>query len=186
MKILNITKLLMLLCLTVTTITLNAQKTAYDFTVMDINGKKVNLSTYKGKTLLIVNVATKCGLTPQYADLQAFYEKYKDKGLVVLGFPSNDFMGQEPGSNAQISKFCKDEYKVSFPMFSKITVKGENTHPLYSFLTHKKENGYADAPVKWNFQKFLINSEGKLVEVILPRENVKDSEVEKRIVKYLK
>lgn len=161
-------------------------KTVYEFTVEDITGKKVNLSAYKGKTLLIVNVASKCGLTPQYEDLQALYEKYKDKGLVVLGFPANNFMGQEPGSNSEINKFCKDQYKVSFPMFSKISVQGDNIHPLYKYLTNKKENGYADAAVKWNFQKFLISPEGKLVDVITPREKVKDAEVEKRITKYLK
>jgi glutathione peroxidase len=174
------------LALMLSTLFVTAQKTVYDFTVEDINGKKVSLSTYKGKTLLIVNVASKCGLTPQYADLQALYEKYKDKGLVVLGFPANNFMGQEPGSNSDISKFCKDEYKVTFPMFSKISVQGDNIHPLYKYLTTKKENGYADGQVKWNFQKFLISPDGKLVDVITPREKVKDAEIEQRIKKHFK
>lgn len=169
-----------------TSIAVNAQKTVYDFTVNDISGKKVSLADYKGKTLLIVNVASKCGLTPQYEDLQALYEKYSEKGLVVLGFPANNFMAQEPGSNAEINTFCKEQYKVSFPMFSKISVQGDNIHPLYRYLTTKKENGHSETHVKWNFQKFLIGPDGKLVDVILPRERVKDADVEKRIVKFLK
>jgi glutathione peroxidase len=163
----------------------DVKKIVYDFTVEDINGKKVNLSDYKGKTLLIVNVASKCGLTPQYADLQAFYEKYKDQGLEILAFPANNFMGQEPGSNEDIKSFCKDTYKVTFPMFSKISVQGKDIHPLYKYLTQKSENGKLDAPVKWNFQKFIINKEGKVVDVITPRERVSDEEIEKRIIKYL-
>jgi glutathione peroxidase len=169
-----------------TSIAANAQKTVYDFIVNDISGKKVSLSDYKGKTLLIVNVASKCGLTPQYEDLQALYEKHSSKGLVVLGFPANNFMAQEPGSNAEINTFCKEQYKVSFPMFSKISVQGENIHPLYRYLTTKKENGHSEIHVKWNFQKFLIGPDGKLVDVILPRERVKDADVEKRILKFLK
>jgi len=179
---------LALCCLLFTSIScfVTAQKTVYDFTAQDINGKKVNLSDYKGKTLLIVNVASKCGLTPQYEDLQALYEKYSDKGLVVFSFPANNFMAQEPGSNAEINTFCKEQYKVSFPMFSKISVQGDNIHPLYRYLTTKKENGHSENHVKWNFQKFLIGPDGKLVDVILPRERVKDAEIEKRITKYLK
>jgi glutathione peroxidase len=161
-------------------------KTAYDFTVEDISGNKVSLSKFKGKTLLIVNVASKCGLTPQYEDLEAFYKKHAKSGVEILGFPANNFMGQEPGSNAEIKKFCSSKYGVTFSMFSKISVKGSDIHPLYKYLTSKSENGYMNAPVKWNFQKFVINKEGKLVDVIMPSEKVSDKEVEKRILKHLK
>jgi glutathione peroxidase len=186
MRNINNLAMLLLAFFLFSSIAVNAQKTVYDFIVNDISGKKVSLSDYKGKTLLIVNVASKCGLTPQYEDLQALYEKYSEKGLVVLGFPANNFMGQEPGSNSEINSFCKEQYKVSFPMFSKISVQGENIHPLYAYLTSKKENGHSEIHVKWNFQKFLISPDGKLVDVILPRERVKDADVEKRIVKFLK
>jgi glutathione peroxidase len=178
--------LIALLFVIFTAFVADSKKTVYEFTVEDINGKKVNLSDYKGKTLLIVNVASKCGLTPQYEDLQALYDKYKSKGLVILGFPANNFMGQEPGTNSEINKFCKDKYDVSFPMFAKISVQGSDMHPLYKFLTDKKENGLMDAPVKWNFQKFIIGPDGKLVDVIMPRERVKDADIEKKITKYLK
>ena len=136
--------------------TVSAQKTIYDFTVKDIDGKDVPLSQYKGKVLLIVNVASMCGNTPQYKDIETLYKKYKSKGLVVLGFPANNFMGQEPGSNKEIKDFCNKEYAVTFPMFSKISVKGGDIAPLYSYLTQKAQNGNIDAPVKWNFQKILI------------------------------
>jgi glutathione peroxidase len=134
-----------------------AQKSVHDFTVKDINGKTVKLANYKGKVLLIVNTASKCGFTPQYKELEAFYEKNKSKGFEILGFPANDFMGQEPGSDQEIQQFCSTKFNVTFPMFSKISVKGKNSAPLYKFLTQKKENGQLEAPVKWNFQKFLVD-----------------------------
>ena len=161
------------------------QKTVYDFTVKDIDGKDVSLSAYKGKTLLIVNVASLCGNTPQYKDIQALYENYKGKGLVVLGFPANNFMGQEPGNNEEIKKFCTKEYAVTFPMFSKISVKGKDIAPLYSFLTKKSENGVVDADVKWNFQKFLINKKGEVVQWVSPSKSVNDPDVKKAIEKEL-
>lgn len=160
-------------------------KTVYDFIVKDIDGKDVSLSQYKGKVLLIVNVASLCGNTPQYKDIEALYEKYKDKGLVVLGFPANNFMGQEPGSNKEIKQFCTREYAVSFPMFSKISVKGKDIAPLYTYLTKKSENGLVDADVKWNFQKFLISKNGEVIQSVAPGTSVNDASVMKAIEKAL-
>ncbi|WP_270099086.1 glutathione peroxidase [Saprospira grandis] len=157
----------------------------YDFKVETIDGEEVQLSQYKGKTLLIVNVASKCGLTPQYEELQALYEEYKDQGLLILGFPANNFMGQEPGSNEEIKSFCRLNYGVGFPMFAKISVKGKDIHPLYSYLTQKSENGVLDAKVRWNFQKFLISPEGKLLQSFAPREKVTEKEVRQAIVAAL-
>ena len=162
------------------------KKTIYDFTVKDIDGKSVALSNYKGKTVLIVNVASKCGLTPQYKDLEEVYKKYKSEGLEILAFPANDFMNQEPGSNEEIKSFCKNNYDVSFTVFSKISVQGKDMHPLYKYLTKKSENGLSDAAVKWNFQKFLIGKNGKLIEVFKPGEKVNDPSVEAKIAKALK
>jgi glutathione peroxidase len=156
-------------------------KTIYDFNMKNIDGKEIPLAAYKGKVVLIVNVASLCGNTPQYKDIEAMYEKYKDKGLVVLGFPANNFMGQEPGSDEKIKAFCTKEYSVTFPMFSKISVKGSDMHPLYKFLTEKSENGVIDAPVKWNFQKFLIGKDGKVITSFSPKTSVNDAEVVKAI-----
>jgi glutathione peroxidase len=128
------------------------------FTMKDIDGKEKNLADYRGKVVLMVNVASKCGNTPQYAGLEKLYESYKDKGLVIVGFPANNFNGQEPGSNEEIKTFCTSKYNVSFPMMSKISVKGEDQHPLYKMLTDAK------GPVTWNFDKFLIGKDGKIVE----------------------
>jgi glutathione peroxidase len=164
----------------------DASKSVYDFNVTDIDGNKVALSKYKGKVLIIVNVASKCGLTPQYADLQAFYDKHKSKGVEILGFPANNFMGQEPGSNAEIKKFCSSQFKVSFPMFSKISVQGSDMAPLYKYLTTKQENGVMDAPVKWNFQKFIIDKSGRWVESIKPSDKITDPSIEKRILALTK
>ncbi len=156
-------------------------KTIYDFTVQDIDGKDVSLSQYKGKVLLVVNVASHCGHTPQYADLEAMYLKYKDKGLVVLGFPENDFMGQEPGSNSEIKQFCTTKYDVKFPMFSKIDVIGKNIAPLYSYLTKKAENGSVDAKVTWNFQKFLVGRNGNVIASFDPGKKVTEDEIVKAV-----
>lgn len=160
-------------------------KTVYDFTVKDIDGKKVSLDTYKGKVLLFVNVASLCGNTPQYKDIQALYTKYKDKGLVVLGFPANNFMGQEPGDDKEIKQFCTREYAVTFPMFSKISVKGKDIAPLYTYLTQKAENGVIDAPVTWNFQKFLVGKDGKVITSFSPRTLVSEAEVVAAVEKAL-
>lgn len=150
---------------------MNTFKTLHDFIVKDIDGKDFDLATLKGKKVLVVNVASKCGLTPQYKDLQALYDKYKDKGFVIIGFPANNFMGQEPGTNTEIMEFCTLNYGVTFPMMDKISVKGKNQAPLYKWLTNKSENGKIDQKVTWNFQKFMIDEEGRLVDVVMPKES---------------
>lgn len=154
-----------------------AVKSVHEFKVKTIDGKEQSLADYNGKVLLIVNVASKCGYTPQYKDIEALYEKYKDKGLVVLGFPANNFLGQEPGSNEEIQKFCSLNYNVSFPMFSKISVKGKDQAPLYQYLTKKMNNGVLDAEVKWNFQKFLVDKNGKVITSFSPATTVTSTEV---------
>ncbi len=138
-------------------------KSVYDFTMKDIDGKPTPLSSYKGKVLLLVNVASKCGYTPQYAALEKLYEKYKDKGFVILGFPANNFGQQEPGTDAEIKTFCTTKYNVSFDMFSKISVKGEDQHPLYRFLTSKESDPQFAGDVQWNFQKYLVGKNGKIL-----------------------
>lgn len=153
-------------------ISLEAQnKSFYDFNVTTIDGKEFPLSSLKGKKVLVVNVASKCGLTPQYAKLQELYDKYKDKNFVIIGFPANNFMGQEPGSNEEIAQFCSLKYDVTFPMMAKISVKGKNMSPLYQWLTEKKLNGKEDAPVQWNFQKFMIDENGNWVGFVAPKES---------------
>ncbi|MDX1653519.1 MAG: glutathione peroxidase [Brumimicrobium sp.] len=145
------------------------EKTIYQFTVTDLNGEEFDFSTLKGKKVMIVNTASKCGLTPQYEKLQALYEKYGSDNFVIVGFPANNFMKQEPGTDEEIAEFCEKNYGVTFPMMSKISVKGEDMHPLYQFLTQKEKNGHSDNEVAWNFQKYLINEKGELVEVLDPR-----------------
>ncbi len=145
-----------------------SQKTLYDFTVKDINGKDYPLSQLKGKKVMVVNVASKCGLTPQYKGLQELYSKYQDKNFVIIGFPANNFMKQEPGTNDEIKSFCSLNYGVTFPMMAKISVKGKDIHPLYRWLTKKSENGVLNSSIKWNFQKFLIDESGHLVKAYSP------------------
>lgn len=139
-----------------------AEDSVYEFKVKNIEGKDVDLSEYKGKVLLIVNVASKCGATPQYDPLQALYKKYADKGLVVLGFPANNFGGQEPGTDTEIAEFCTSKYSVEFPMFSKVSVKGDDKAPLFSYLT-SAQNPDKQGDIGWNFEKFLIGKDGKLI-----------------------
>ena len=146
-------------------------KSFYDFAVKTIDGKEFSLSSLKGKKVLVVNVASKCGLTPQYAQLEKLYEKYKDKDFVIIGFPANNFMGQEPGSNEEIAQFCSLNYGVTFPMMAKISVKGKEIAPLYQWLTEKKLNGKEDASVQWNFQKFMIDENGNWVGFASPKES---------------
>ncbi len=141
----------------------------HQFKVEDIDGNSFDLASLKGKKVMIVNTASKCGLTPQYEQLQSLYEQFKDSNFVVIGFPANNFMSQEPGTNEQIVEFCQKNYGVTFPMMAKISVKGKDQHELYKFLTSKKLNGVEDSEVQWNFQKYLIDEEGKLVKVISPR-----------------
>lgn len=158
-------------------------QTIYQFTVEDINGKPFALADLKGKKVMIVNTASKCGLTPQYKELEALYQQYKDRDFIIIGFPANNFLGQEPGSNEQIASFCSINYGVTFPMMSKISVKGKNMYPLYQFLTQKSKNGVEDSKVKWNFQKYLIGRDGKLEKVIDPKTLPSSDEVKQWIEK---
>jgi glutathione peroxidase len=137
----------------------------YQFTAEKLDGTTFNFESLKGKKVLIVNTASKCGYTPQYEQLEAIYKEYKDKGFTVIGFPANNFKSQEPGTNEEIETFCKLNYGVTFPMMAKISVKGEDMSPIYQFLTDKEKNGVKDSEVKWNFQKYLIDQKGHLVEV---------------------
>ena len=148
--------------------TANAQTTFYDFTVEDINGKDYPLSQLKGKKVLVVNTASKCGFTPQYEGLQELYEKYGGDDFMIIGFPANNFAKQEPGSNEEIANFCQINYGVTFPMMSKISVKGDDQDPLYTWLTSKSENGVEKSKVSWNFQKYMIDEEGQLVGHFAP------------------
>lgn len=172
----KIASLLMVMLLVIPA-ALQAQKSLHDFTVKDINGYDYKLSQFKGKKVLVVNTASECGLTPQYEDLEKLYREYKDKGLVIVGFPSNDFANQEPGTNEEIAAFCTEKFDVTFPMMSKITVKGEEIHPLYKWLTLEAENGLEDSKVTWNFQKYLIDEEGKLVGHVPPRKKPDTKEI---------
>lgn len=141
----------------------------YQFIVKDLEGNKFDFAKLKGKKVMIVNTASKCGLTPQYKDLQAIYEKYKDRNLVIIGFPANNFGGQEPGTDSEIGVFCAKNYGVNFPMMSKISVKGKDMNEVYQFLTQKSKNGLQDSEVEWNFQKYLINEKGELYKVLSPQ-----------------
>ena len=155
-------------------------------TMKSLDGKDVNLSKYQNKVLLIVNTASKCGATPQYKDLQALHEKYKDQGLVVLGFPCNQFGAQEPGTALQISEFCTKNYGVTFDMFSKVDVNGDNATDLFKYLTSQKSKPQSAGPVKWNFEKFLINRNGELAARFPTRQNPQSAEVTKAIETELK
>lgn len=146
-----------------------AQSSFYDFKVKTIDGNDFDFATLKGKKVMVVNTASKCGFTPQYEELQDIWEEFGGDDFVIIGFPANNFMNQEPGSNEQIAKFCTENYGVTFPMMAKISVKGDDMHPLYRWLTTAKENGFEDSEVSWNFQKYLIDENGKLVKVIKPR-----------------
>ena len=159
-------------------------KTIYDFKVKTINDEETTLERYKGKVLLIVNVASKCGFTPQYEGLEALYKKYKDQGLVVLGFPCNQFGSQEPGSEAEIKNFCRVNFGVTFPMFSKINVNGDDAHPLYRYLKSEQPGILGSEAIKWNFTKFLVDKEGKVVERF--GSSTKPKELEEKIEALLK
>jgi glutathione peroxidase len=152
-------------------------ETIYQFNVQDLSDNAFDFAVLKGKKIMIVNTASECGLTPQYEQLQTVYEKYKDQNFVIVGFPANNFGSQEPGSNAQIATFCQKNYGVSFPMMAKISVKGNDQHPVYQFLTQKAKNGLEDSDVQWNFQKYLINESGELVKVVSPRTLPTDAEI---------
>ncbi len=161
------------------------EKSALEFTMRNIDGKDVKLDDYKGKVVMIVNVASKCGYTPQYEGLQALYEKNKDKGFVILGFPANNFMSQEPGTEAEIKAFCSSKYHVTFPMFAKISVKGKDQHPLYNFLTNKATDPEFSGDISWNFNKFLLDRSGKIVARFGSKDTPEGEAVTAATEKYL-
>ena len=144
-------------------------ETIYQFKVTDLEGNEFDFSDLKGKKIMVVNTASKCGLTPQYKDLEAIYKKYQDKNFVIVGFPANNFGSQEPGTNQEISTFCQHNYGVTFPMMAKVSVVGNDMCDMYQFLTQKSRNGLEDSEVAWNFQKYLINENGQLEKVLSPR-----------------
>jgi glutathione peroxidase len=168
---------LIVLALMVGTILMNGQNSVHTFTVKDIDGNDFNLESLKGKKVMIVNTASKCGLTPQYEGLENLYKEFGGEKFTIIGFPANNFLSQEPGSNDEIKEFCSKNYGVSFPMMSKVSVKGDDQHELYQWLTSKKKNGVDDSKVKWNFQKYLINEKGELVKVLSPSTEPMDDEI---------
>jgi glutathione peroxidase len=158
-------------------------KTIYDFSIKDINGNETSLSDFKGKTLLIVNVASKCGFTPQYKDLEILYKNYKDKDFAVLGFPCNQFGAQEPGDEQEIKNFCSLNYEVTFPLFSKVDVNGKDTHPVYEYLKNAAPGLLGSKAIKWNFTKFLVSKDGQIVKRFAPTDKPLDLETElKKII----
>ena len=152
-------------------------KSFYDLNALTIDGKEFDFSTLKGKKVLIVNVASKCGNTPQYANLEELNKRYGGDEFIILGFPANNFLHQEPGTNEEIKEFCRLNYGVTFQMMSKISVKGNDMHPVYRWLTSKAENGVMDSEVKWNFQKYLVSEKGILAKVIRPKEDPLSEEI---------
>ncbi len=145
------------------------KKSVHQFKVEDLSGNLFDFATLKGKKILIVNTASKCGLTPQYKELQSLYTTYKDQNFIIVGFPANNFLWQEPGKNEEIAQFCERNYGVTFPMMAKISVKGKDQHEVYQFLTQKSKNGFEDSEVSWNFQKYLLNENGEIEKVISPK-----------------
>ena len=153
------------------------KQSIHQFTVQDIEGNQFSFNDLSGKKIMVVNTASKCGLTPQYKQLEEVYQQYKDENFVIVGFPANNFMSQEPGTNEEIATFCERNYGVSFPMMSKISVKGDDMHEVYKFLTQKSKNGIADSEVEWNFQKYLLNEKGELEMIISPRTLPNDEKI---------
>ena len=174
---------LLLLSFVIPFSTSNTKKpdTIYQFKVPSLNGGTIDFSKFKGKKILVVNTASKCGNTPQYDDLEKLYEQYKDK-MVIVGFPANNFGGQEPGTNSEIAEFCKKNYGVTFPMAAKVSVKGDDIAPVYKWLTEKSENGVMDADIKWNFTKFLLDENG----VLVAKFDSKVTPLSDEVVHYLK
>jgi glutathione peroxidase len=163
------------------TASLFGASSVHEFTLNSIDGKPAPLAAYQGKVVLIVNVASRCGFTPQYAGLEALYEKYKDRGFTILGFPANNFGGQEPGTNEEIKTFCSSKYNVTFPMYAKISVKGDDQAPLYQFLT-----AATGSEIQWNFTKFLVDKNGKVVARFEPKVTPESPEVTEAIEKALR
>lgn len=170
-------KQLLFLLLAITTTTVMAQDNFHQFKANTLDGSELDFSTLKGKKVLVVNVASKCGLTPQYEGLQKLYDKYGGDNFEIVGFPANNFMGQEPGSSDQIAEFCQKNYGVTFTMMEKVSVKGKDQSPVYTWLTSKDQNGVMDAKVSWNFEKFLIDEEGNLVKNLEPKTVPMDDEI---------
>ncbi|MFA5972653.1 MAG: glutathione peroxidase [Lentimicrobiaceae bacterium] len=177
MKTFSLTLILMVTAM----LSFGQQTNFYSFKTKTIDGNAFDLASLKGKKVLVVNTASKCGNTPQYKDLQALYEKYGGNKFVIIGFPANNFMHQEPGSNAEIKQFCTENYHVTFPMMQKISVKGDDIDPIYKWLTTKALNGKMDAPISWNFQKFMIDEKGNLVDMASPRTSPNDDQIVKWI-----
>ncbi len=169
--------LILTLIVILITIAAFGQKSFYDFQVEDINGNPFDLSSLKGKKVLIVNTASKCGHTPQYEQLQKIYDVYGGNNFTIIGFPANNFNQQEPGTNEDIALFCERNYGVTFPMMSKISVKGDDMHPLYEWLTQKSKNKVLDSEVGWNFQKYLIDEKGRLVKMFEPKVKPDDERI---------
>jgi len=159
--------------------------TIYQFEVEDLAGNRVSLQEYQGKVLLVVNTASKCGFTPQLKDMTALYEKYKDRDFAILAFPSNDFAGQEPLKGVEIEQFCQTKYEAAYPIFNKIHVKGNDVAPLYEFLSKKALNGAVNSKPRWNFHKYLIDRDGKVVDYFLTITNPMSNKVQKAIEKLL-
>jgi glutathione peroxidase len=181
------TKLLFYLLFCAATL-MAADKTVYDFTLNTIDGQPAPLAAYKGKVVLLVNVASRCGYTPQYTALESIYEKYKGQGFVILGIPANNFGGQEPGTNAEIKTFCSSKYNVTFPMMAKVSVNGDDTTPLYQFLTDKAANPQTGGEIKWNFTKFLIGPDGHIIArfeyAVTPDSSQVTSAIEKALASF--
>ena len=156
---------------------LEATENLYQFKVKTLTDDDFDFASLKGKKVMVVNTASKCVLTPQYKVLQSLYDTYKDQNFIIVGFPANNFRSQEPGTNKEISDFCTENYGITFPMMAKISVKGDDTHPLYQFLTQKEKNGFQDSDVEWNFQKYLINEKGEVEKIISPKILPTDSAV---------
>lgn len=170
-------KIVLLSIILISSIITFGQKSFYDFKVTDINGNTFDLAQLKGKKVLVVNTASKCGNTPQYEQLEEIYEKFGDSKFTIVGFPANNFANQEPGTNEEIEEFCQQNYGVKFPMMSKISVKGDDMAPIYQWLTEKALNGKMDSQVSWNFQKYLIDENGHLVDVIQPKVKPDDEKI---------
>lgn len=163
-------KLVFIVSMLIVSFTVFSQtKNFYDFKIKSLEGENFDLSSLKGKKVMVVNTASKCGYTPQYKDLEELYQKYKNE-LVIIGFPANNFLNQEPGSAFEIRQFCTENYNITFPLMEKISVRGKDIHPLYQWLTSKEMNGVMDSDVKWNFQKYLIDENGNLVDVLYSKE----------------
>ena len=170
-------KITLVFVLFMAVLTVFAQQSFYDYKVKTIDGKDFDLASLKGKKVLVVNTASKCGLTPQYEQLQEVYKKFGGEKFTIIGFPANNFMKQEPGSNDEIAEFCEKNYGVTFQIMEKISVKGDDMHPLYQWLTQKSKNGVLDSEVGWNFQKYLIDEKGNLVKMVSPKVKPDDAEI---------